>query len=464
MKRWSRCVLVVILLLGPSYSLGLAEKGNDVWEELVDRANKLYREAEEEREKGDLLTAFRLLSSAAFMFPDDQRIKVRLDSLMMELEHQLEQAQSCSQDTLVAQLKEAQKELVEMKKRLVEEKESWRQYYEERLQELERVYEDKVKTIEEKAQFDLEKKDQMYRELLASKQEEYRARLEEIKKQLRDSLMELEKELKEKERQIAEKDAKIKRILNSYSLLEKKLEDKYQNTIASLQDKFKAAELERRRLAERLSVLSKELEERGRRIKELLNKYDAISKDYRKLKQDMTVELSNKDKAYQDCQALLKDREAKMRTMEAKIKAASLEKDNMRTKLEIAEGKAQERERMLEDLRKRLEERDIIIRNLKDKIANLQRKAVARISTTRPVEKQAGDKKEADKAIASPEMSKTTPAQGQGEGDLFQEAMKAIDREDFALAKQLLERLLQEDPDNTVAKYMLESIKVIVED
>ncbi len=464
MKGWcSRFILVATISILVC-ALGFAEEGNDVWEELVNRANKLYQQAEEEREKGDLLTAFRLLSSASFMFPNDQRIRVRLESLMMELEHKLEQAQSCAQDGLVMQLKEAQRELVEMKKRLVEEKENWRQYYEKRLQELERVYEDKVKTIEEKCQFDLEKKDQMYRELLASKQEEYRNRLEEIKRQLKNSLVELEKELKEKEQQIAEKEAKIRRILNSYSLLEKKMEDKYQNTIASLQDKFKKADLERSRLAERLSVLNKELDERGKRIKELLNKYDALSKDYRRLRQAMTVELGNKDKAYQDCRAQLKDREAKVRTMEAKIKALSLEKTNMKTKLQIAVEKAKEREKMLEDLRKRLNERDIIIRNLKDKIANLQRRAIARIGSSRSVEKQMRDGKGEDKGAASSKISKPDPEQDQGGGDLFQEAMKAIDREDFALAKQLLERLLQEDPDNTVAKYMLESIKVIVED
>ena len=451
-------VLFVVVYVSPVWA-----GGGEVWDELIKRANKFYQQAEEERAKGNLVMALTLLSKASFMFPEDERVKVKLDNLILRLRQKVEMGENCNEQVLEKRLEEAQQEVNSLKKQVMKEKELWQNYYQEKIEELKQAYEEKIKVLEEKHKFEMEKKEQMYKDILAEKQKEYKEKLNQIKKKVEQNLKEMQTELREQNKALADKDAKIKRLLESYSALEQKLKARYQDKMSSLQRQLSSVIAERKKLDLQVKELETRLKEKQDRIQSLLTKYESLSRDYRNLKQEIDAKISSKEKKYRECLSNLKSLQYKNQSMRNEVEALQVEKENISSRLALLKDTIKEQKEVLKALKEQLEEKDIIIRNLKDKIATLHSQQTGLHVEARDVQR-AEAVTSFGKSNGIKESQYLEKHGSVSVEEIFDEAMKAIDAEDYKLAKKLLIEVLKKDPNNTVAKYMLESVNLILGD
>ena len=466
-KKSLKYIVLLVLFMGAYVNPVWARDGK-VWDELVKRANKFYQQAEEEREKGNLVMALTLLSKASFMFPGDERVKVKLDNLILKLRQKLEIGENCNDQVLEKRLKEALQELNALKKQMVEEKEVWEKYYQEKIEELKQAYEEKIKVLEEEHKFEMEKKEQVYKDILLEKQNEYKKKLSQIKENVKQNLKEVQAQLEEQNKVLADKNAKIKKLLESYSVLEQNLKARYQDKISSLKNRLSDTIVERNKLNLRIEKLEAKLKEKQDKIQTLSTKYESLSRDYRNLKGEIEKKISSREREYQECLSNVEDLQDRVRIMKNDMETLRLKKENVDRELSLMRDKVKEQKQALSVLRKGLEEKDIVIHNLKSKIENL---------TYQQFSTRVGGSSIQHKVTSSsekPKKAKQFKKAKKGKGlediislsveEIFNEAMKAIDTENYKLAKKLLMEVLKRDPDNTVAKYMLDSVNLILED
>ncbi len=479
-KMGGKTILFVLLFLFSMGAVALAETDSDLWKQLVDKATTLYRQGEDAKDKGDLLKAYFLLSEASFMFPKDKALQAKLENLKLKIEAKLSSG-DCDQGFLLDKLQAAEKELLDLKKRLVQDKEELQAYYDQKLEQLKKSYEDKIEILDEKYKFELEKQQAEYQKLLEDKQKEYRDRLGEYKDKVKAAIVSLQQGLQSKDEEIAKKDEKIKELLKSYSSLEDLMDRKYKAQIMALNEKVSAYEKRIASLEDRVRTqkryndsLEKALADKKAEVEKLKVSLKDANDRISLLKQESKESSISSEKKYQDCLAKIVDAKGKIKTLNQEIEKLKMDKENIMAKFDVNNNKVMEQQEMLQDLQERLKERDIIIRNLKDKINGLKRKLFVLehekktggfASSTKEKSFHAGLFSRSGKQETKPEAKASVSSTKDLSADeLFEKAMELIDEQEYEMARDLLKQVLEKQPDNTVARYMLDSVNLLLED
>ncbi len=462
------------------------------WQEIVNRAKESYQQGEKALDQKELLDAYFYFAQAGFVFVKDKALAQRIENIKAEL---LAQLTISTQDPLILEkkLEDSEKELFDLKRQLIEEKQELQQYYDQKMKELEQSYKDKIDVLNEKHNYELSQLKRDYESLLEEKRLDYSKRLNDFKNQMHQIIVALQSEIKKKDNTIAEKQKKIKELLKSYSALESVLEDKYSGRIKSLTDQIQSLKKKVSSLKMRVSDqkqyianLEKTVSNKDRAISKLKAQIKELKSTIMELKREGKACMVESEKKLQDCHTMYADAKVKIKNLAAEINRLHTVEDNLKTKIDVLQAKLDDRETMLADLKDRLKERDIIINNLKDKISELKRRIFSLEHSRNPVslssayinrggkEKTASsidkiEKIDDKKLLKTSGVSKETAKPSSKKDfldsqELFDEAMTAIDNQDYKLAQSLLREVLKKDPNNTVARYMLDSVNLLLEE
>ncbi len=461
----------------------------------------LCEQAKEAQDNGDLVKSLCLLCQAMGASPESGEIKSKALSVELQVKHLVSKGKECKDVYLMKKLEEAEEELVSLKKKMVTEKAEWYKFYRDKVEKLQAAYEDKIKALEDKYKLELQQQSSKTEELVEQIKEGIEKEKEELRTKLENQVKILQQALDQKNKELEERDKKIAYLSSAYARLKdeliQKYEKKYTSQIEKLQsqlDILKKSVAEKEELIKDLNSRVKDLKEKANdylsQLSELRAKNGQLKSTIEEVRHKSKMELLSKEKEYQSCLGEVTDLRNKMKVLQKELDALRLRNRSLEQRVEIQEKKATQQKQELDRLSQKLKQKEVIIRNQKVEIEQLKdtlftcrtqlqsnswkgdvsqiRDGGSRKQKASRRSKKSNRRSEKHKKDTSKQNKNqrgtgafNTSSSGSSDSD-FDRAVAAIDDGNYKVAKALLEKVLKDDPDNEVAKNLLDSVKLLL--